>query len=117
MVQEAILSPFLFHHFSSYPNVHIYFLSTHLFSAYYMPTQKPTSTVTGLASKTGKGLAEGVVLMTYEGFPNVLEEQETGAAGEEAEHKIAPSGNKEFPSETQTLFPLRVSWRLCSSHH
>lgn len=89
MVQEAILSPFLFHHFSSYPNVHIYFLSTHLFSAYYMPTQKPTSTDTGLASKKGKGLAEGVVLMTHEGFPNMLEEQEMGAAGEEAEHRIS----------------------------
>lgn len=83
MVQEAILSPFLFHHFSSY------FLSTHLFSAYYMPTQKPTSTDTGLASKKGKGLAEGVVLMTHEGFPNVLEEQDMGAAGEEAEHRIS----------------------------
>lgn len=78
MVQGAILNPFLAHHFSSYPNVHIHFLITHLFSAYYMPSQMPTSTDTGLASKKGKGLAEGVVLMTYEGFPKVLEEQEMG---------------------------------------
>lgn len=58
----------------------------------------------------GKGLAERMVLMTDEGFLSMLEEQETEAAGEEAE----PPTIKNFLLRPRQHFPLRVSWRVCS---
>lgn len=72
--------------------------------------RNPPGQTWAFASKKGKGLAERMVPMTDQGFLSMLEEQETGVAGEEAE----PPTIKNFLLRPRQHFPLRVGWRVCS---
>ena len=105
----AIWSPSLFRHSSSYPNVPIYPLITHLFCAPSLPPRKPASTDIGLCQQVeGLGQGDGD---DGPGVSKCPEEQEMGAAGKEAEQGLAysetlttTSDHQEFASETQTVF-------------